>query len=266
MPDMNTRLYLVKIGGHVLDDEAALEKFLNDFAALEEPKILIHGGGKQATELSKKLGIEPRMVNGRRITDAQTLELVTMVYGGLINKNLVVRLQHKGCNAIGLTGADAHLIRATKRPAGETDYGFAGDVHPSGVNTPMLYFLLKQNTVPVIAPLTFENGTLLNTNADTLASVIAVALRMHFHIKLIYCFEKRGVLQHAGDDTSVIPVMDMAKYRQLLEAGAFRNGMLPKLENAYAALEQGVHEVIIIHAAELLKNRGAEVYGTRLIR
>ncbi len=263
---MNTRLYIVKIGGHVLDDDPALEKFLHDFAALEEPKILIHGGGKQATELSKKLGIEPRMVNGRRITDAQTLELVTMVYGGLINKNLVVQLQKRGCNAIGLTGADGHLIRAAKRPAGEIDYGFAGDVHPSGVNTALLYFLLKQNTVPVIAPLTFENNTLLNTNADTLASVIAIALRMHFQIKLIYCFEKAGVLRHAGDETSVIPVMDTAMYHQLLGAGTFHNGMLPKLQTAFAAIEQGVHEVVITHAAELLKNRGSEAYGTRLIR
>lgn len=263
---MNTRLYIVKIGGHVLDDAPALEKFLSDFAALEEPKILIHGGGRQATDLSRKLGIEPKMVNGRRITDAQTLELVTMVYGGLINKNLVVQLQQRGCNAIGLTGADGHLIRATRRPAGEIDYGFAGDVHPSGVNTSLLYFLLKQNTVPVIAPLTFENGTLLNTNADTLASVIAVALRMHFQIKLIYCFEKPGVLRDADDETTVIPVMDSAAYQQLLDAGAFHNGMLPKLQTAFAAIEQGVHEVIITHAAELMKNRGPEACGTRLIR
>lgn len=263
---MNTRLYIVKIGGHVLDDDQALETFLNDFARLEEPKILVHGGGRQASELSRRLGITPRLVNGRRITDAATLELVTMVYGGLINKNLVVRLQQKGCNALGLTGADGHLIRATKRPATGIDYGYAGDVHPDGVNTSLLYFLLKQNTVPVIAPLTFDNQTLLNTNADTLASVLAVALRMHFHIKLIYCFEKKGVLRNPDDEASVIPVMDTTSYQQLLADGAFSNGMLPKLHTAFNALQQGVHEIVITHAAELLRNRGAETSGTRLIK
>ncbi|MDW8330496.1 MAG: acetylglutamate kinase [Cyclobacteriaceae bacterium] len=261
---MNTRLYIIKIGGHVLDDEPALEKFLNDFAALEEPKILVHGGGKQATVLSKKLGIEPQMVNGRRLTDERTLELVTMVYGGLINKNLVVQLQRRGCNAIGLTGADGNLIRATKRPPGEIDYGFAGDVTPDGVNTALLYFLLKQNTVPVIAPLTHDGNTLLNTNADTLASVIAVALRMHFNIRLIYCFEKKGVLRNPDDEQSVIPIISKSSYQQLLAEGVFRNGMLPKLQTAFQALEQGVHEIVISHARALLQNRGNEVSGTRL--
>lgn len=262
---MNRPLYIVKIGGHVLDDEPALEKFLYDFVALEEPKILIHGGGKLASEISKKLGIEPKMVNGRRITDSRTLELVTMVYGGLINKKLVVSLQQKGCNAIGLTGADGHLVRAAKRPVGEIDYGFAGDVHPSGVNTSMLCLLTGQNTVPVIAPLTFDDNTLLNTNADTLASVIAIALHTHFHVKLLYCFEKPGVLRRADDETSVISVLDSADYRQLLRSGAFHNGMLPKLQTAFDALAQGVHEVVITRAAELLKNRGQEFSGTRLI-
>jgi acetylglutamate kinase len=260
----NTRLYIVKIGGHVLDDPAALEKFVHDFAAIDEPKILVHGGGKQATTLSKQMGIEPKMINGRRITDARTLELVTMVYGGLVNKNLVARLQQIGCNAIGLTGADGNLIRATKRPASEIDYGYVGDVTPEGVNTALLYFLLKQNTVPVIAPLTHANGTLLNTNADTLASVLAIAMRMHFHIRLLYCFEKKGVLRNPADDESVIPVITTASYRQLLQEGVITDGMLPKLQTAFAAVEHGVHEVIITHAADLPKNRHASVHGTQL--
>ncbi len=263
---MNTRLYIVKIGGQVLDDEPALEKFLQDFATIDEPKILVHGGGKQATQLSRQLGVEARMIHGRRITDARTLEVVTMVYGGLINKNLVVRLQQYGCNAMGLTGADGNLIRATKRTATDIDYGFVGDVTHEGVNTALLYFLLKQNAVPVIAPLTYEKGTLLNTNADTLASVLAIALRMHFQVKLLYCFEKKGVLRKPDDEQSVIPVITSSAYRQLLSEGVFSNGMLPKLQTAFHALTQGVHEVVITHAADLLQNRHAETHGTRLMR
>ncbi|GIV37449.1 MAG: acetylglutamate kinase [Cyclobacteriaceae bacterium] len=263
---MNTRLNIVKIGGHVLDDDAALEKFLHHFALLDEPKILVHGGGKQASQLSRQLGIEPKLINGRRITDASTLEVVTMVYGGLINKKVVTRLQQFGCNALGLTGADGNLIRATRRPPDEVDYGFAGDVTPKGINTSLLYFLLRQNTVPVIAPLTHENGTLLNTNADTLASVLAIALCMHFHIRLVYCFEKRGVLHNPNDDQSVIPVINTASYHQLLAEGVINNGMLPKLQTAFAAAQQGVPEVIITHAANFTAKHHAEIEGTRIMK
>jgi acetylglutamate kinase len=167
------RLFIIKIGGNVLDKPEALKAFLSDFASIKEPKILIHGGGKIATKLGEELGIESNYVNGRRITDSATLDLVTMVYGGLVNKQIVATLQEMGCNAIGLTGADGNIIKAVKRPVKEIDYGFVGDITPEGVNTSLLYFLLKQNTIPIFAPLTHGAGKILNTNADTIASVLA---------------------------------------------------------------------------------------------
>ncbi|HYC85030.1 MAG TPA: acetylglutamate kinase, partial [Chryseosolibacter sp.] len=188
------KLFIVKIGGNVLDNPDALRKFLEDFAAIKQPKVLVHGGGKIATKLGEQLGIEANYVNGRRITDSETLDLVTMVYGGLVNKQLVAQLQQLGCNAIGLTGADGNLIKATRRPVKDIDYGFVGDIRPDSVNSSLMYFLLRQNTVPVIAPLTHGDGTMLNTNADTIASVLAVALGKHFDVRLIFCFEKKGVL------------------------------------------------------------------------
>ena len=185
------KLFIVKIGGNVLDNPDALRKFLEDFAAIKQPKVLVHGGGKIATKLGEQLGIEANYVNGRRITDSETLDLVTMVYGGLVNKQLVAQLQQLGCNAIGLTGADGNLIKATRRPVKDIDYGFVGDIRPDSVNSSLMYFLLRQNTVPVIAPLTHGDGTMLNTNADTIASVLAVALGKHFDVRLIFCFEKK---------------------------------------------------------------------------
>src|SRR5690606_13826358 len=169
------KLFIIKIGGNVLDKPEALAQFLEDFSSIKEPKILIHGGGKIATKLGEQLGIESNYVNGRRITDAATLDLVTMVYGGLVNKQLVASLQKIGCNAMGVTGADGNMIKAVKRPVKEIDYGFVGDLTPDGVNTSLLFFLLKQNTVPVFAPLTHASGTMLNTNADTIASVLAIS-------------------------------------------------------------------------------------------
>jgi acetylglutamate kinase len=188
------RLFIIKIGGNVLDNSQALKSFLSDFAAIKEPKILIHGGGKIATKLGNQLGIESNYINGRRITDSATLDLVTMVYGGLVNKQIVAALQEIGCNAIGITGADGNMLKAVKRPIKDVDYGYVGDITAEGVNTPLLYFLLKQNTVPVFAPLTHANGKMLNTNADTIASVLAVAMSKHFDVRLIFCFEKKGVL------------------------------------------------------------------------
>src|SRR4051812_36156294 len=198
------KLFIIKIGGNVLDHPDALTKFLKDFSSIKEPKILIHGGGKIATKIGNELGIESNYVNGRRITDAATLDLVTMVYGGLVNKQIVATLQRIGCNALGLTGADGNMVRAVKRPVKDIDYGFVGDITQDSVNTSLLYFLLKQNTVPVFAPLTHTDGKMLNTNADTIASVLAVAMSKHFDVRLIFCFEKKGVLKNVNDLSSVI--------------------------------------------------------------
>ncbi|WP_187260701.1 acetylglutamate kinase [Pontibacter beigongshangensis] len=246
-------LHIIKIGGNILDSPLKLESFLQDFATLPEPKLLIHGGGKIASIIGKKLGIEPNLVEGRRITDAETLKLVTMVYAGLVNKNVVAQLQSMGCNAIGLTGADANIIPATKRPVKQIDYGFVGDVAgPETINSLVLDTFLKSGITPVCAPLTHDGqGNLLNTNADTIASVLATALAGHYVVKLIYCFEKKGVLQNAEDDDSVIATIDKASYQQLKADGIVNQGMIPKLDNAFAALDQGVSAVVIGDAAEI---------------
>jgi acetylglutamate kinase len=256
------RLFIVKIGGNVLDNPTAQERFLRDFAAISEPKVLIHGGGKIATSIGNRLGIESQYVNGRRITDAQTLDVVTMVYGGLVNKQLVARLQAMGCNAMGVTGADGNMIRAEKRPKKEVDYGFVGDINPEGVNVGLLKLLLGQNTVPVFAPLTHADGCMLNTNADTIASVLAVALARYFHVRLIFCFEKKGVLRDVEKEDSVIHHLPENKYSELLAQKAFADGILPKLENAFAAIHAGVKEVLIGEAGDLSVNTGQETAGT----
>lgn len=256
------RLFIVKIGGNVLDNPAALDIFLQDFASIREPKILIHGGGKIATNLGNQLGIESNYINGRRITDAATLDLVTMVYGGLVNKQIVAKLQHLGCNALGVTGADGNMISATRRPVKDVDYGFVGDIRPEGVNTALLHFLLKQNTIPLFAPLTHADGKMLNTNADTIASVLAVALSKHFDVRLIFCFEKKGVLRNVMDPDSVIRHLPKKLYDELLPQQVFADGILPKLENAYAAIGAGVKEVLIGEAVDLIKNTGMETVGT----
>ncbi len=256
------RLFIVKIGGNVLDNPAALDIFLHDFASIREPKILIHGGGKIATNLGNQLGIESNYINGRRITDAATLDLVTMVYGGLVNKQIVAKLQHLGCNALGVTGADGNMISATRRPVKDVDYGFVGDIRPEGVNTALLHFLLKQNTIPLFAPLTHADGKMLNTNADTIASVLAVALSKHFDVRLIFCFEKKGVLRNVMDPDSVIRHLPKKLYDELLPQQVFADGILPKLENAYAAIGAGVKEVLIGEAVDLIKNTGMETVGT----
>jgi acetylglutamate kinase len=256
------RLFIIKIGGNVLDHPDALNRFLLDFVSLKEPKILIHGGGKIATKIGNQLGIESNYVNGRRITDAETLDLVTMVYGGLVNKQIVASLQKLGCNAWGLTGADGNMIKAVKRPVKDVDYGYVGDIRQDSVNTSLLYFLLKQNTVPVFAPLTHSDGAMLNTNADTIASVLAVAMSKHFDVRLIFCFEKKGVLKNVNDEDSVIHHLPRKAYEDLLEKKALVDGILPKLENAYAAISAGVKEVLIGEAGDLIKNTGHETEGT----
>jgi acetylglutamate kinase len=256
------RVFVVKIGGNVIDDAAGLGNFLTDFSMIREPKILIHGGGGIATRLGEQLGIKPVMIKGRRVTDVQTLDLVTMVYGGLINKQITAKLQQLGVNAMGITGADGNMIRATKRPAGEVDFGFVGDLNDESVNSSLLYFLLKQNIMPVFAPLTHAEGQILNTNADTIASAVSVALSKHFDVRLVYCFEKRGVLEDVSKPDSVINTLTLPKYKQLLEAGALHDGILPKIEGAFEAIRSGVKEVVIGDAQDLKKNTGTETTGT----
>ncbi|KAA5547781.1 acetylglutamate kinase [Adhaeribacter rhizoryzae] len=250
---MKDALQVVKIGGNIIDDEAKLNSFLKDFAQLTGPKILVHGGGKIATEVSKGLGIEARLVDGRRITDAETLRVVTMVYGGLVNKNIVAKLQANNCNALGLTGADADIIPATKRPVKDIDYGFVGDITEGTIPAKTLKLLLENNLTPVIAPLTHDGqGNLLNTNADTIASALAVALSGHFETRLTYCFEKKGVLTDINDDNSVIHQITNNQYTSLKNDGTIAQGMIPKLDNAFRAIAAGVTSVFICHADDVL--------------
>ncbi len=244
------KLFVVKIGGNIIDDEQKLTNFLQDFAAIKAPKILIHGGGKLATKMAKELGIEQQMIDGRRITDAETLKIVTMVYAGLINKNIVAQLQANGCNAIGLSGADANVILAHKRKHSTIDYGFVGDV--DAVNAHFLHSLLQQQLTIVLAPITHDaNGLLLNTNADTIAQEAAKALSALYAVELIYSFEKTGVLLDVDDENSVISTLTATYYAQLKEQQLIFAGMIPKLDNAFAALNSGVNKVIIGKAEQL---------------
>ncbi|MBD0293925.1 MAG: acetylglutamate kinase [Flavisolibacter sp.] len=256
-------LFIIKIGGNIIDSENALSSFLNDFASISSKKILVHGGGKLATKLGEQLGIPSNYINGRRITDDATIDLVTMVYGGLINKKIVAQLQTKGCNAIGLTGADGNLIPAQKRPVKEIDYGWVGDVESRIVKAEPLTLLLEHDFVPVFAPLTHdEKGHILNTNADTIASVLAVALSSSYTVRLIYCFEKKGVLNDVANEDSVLTRITRTSYQQLLQQHKLADGILPKLDNAFAALESGVAEIVIGHAADLLHNTTEKTAGT----
>lgn len=244
-------LTFVKIGGNVIDNPEACAAFLQAFARLTTPKILVHGGGKIATQTAAQLGIDTNMVEGRRITDRPMLDVVTMVYGGLVNKNLVAQLQANGCNAIGLTGADGGIIRSVKRPIKTIDYGFVGDIEE--VNAAQLQSLLTSGLVPVIAPLTYSReGLLLNTNADTMASATAVALAGIYSVNLVYCFEKKGVLSDPDDDEAVIATLNPATYAEYKNSGVINKGMIPKLDNAFAALESGVKRVTICHADDLV--------------
>jgi acetylglutamate kinase len=251
------KLYVVKIGGNIIDNEEALKSFLKSFAAIFSPlqgsgakAILVHGGGKLATKIAAQLGIEQQMVDGRRITDAETLKIVTMVYAGLINKNIVGQLQGNGCNAIGLTGADGNAIKAHKRNHATIDYGFVGDVDT--VNTSLLQSLLAQQIAVVLAPITHDgNGLLLNTNADTIAQETAKALSNIYDVELIYSFEKAGVLLDVNDDDSVVSTLTPTYYRELKEQQLIFAGMIPKLDNAFAAINSGVSKVIIGKAEQL---------------
>ncbi|BFP40503.1 acetylglutamate kinase [Flavobacteriaceae bacterium GF1] len=241
---MTETLSIVKIGGNIIEDHEALSLFLEHFARLEGYKILVHGGGKKASELLQRLGIAPKMANGRRITDKATLDVAVMVYGGLVNKTIVAQLQHLKVNALGMSGADANSIQAHKRPVKEVDYGFAGDV--DGVNSKILTTLLKQRLTPVFCALTHnQKGQLLNTNADTIAAEVAIGLSATFETTLYYCFELNGVLKDVNDKGSIIGKIDSHSYKELVSQGVISHGMLPKLHNCFHALRHGAKEVRI---------------------
>ena len=280
---------VVKIGGNVVDNPELLREFVRDFAAIPGMKVLVHGGGVMASQMQKEMGMVPKMIEGRRVTDEQTLKVVTMVYAGWCNKNITALLQAQGCNAIGLTGADGNAIKASKRPplhveslGEDVDYGYVGDVSAQSVNAPFIYSLLSRGIVPVFNAINHDgNGNLLNTNADTIASSIAVAManyryrtprevccrceecthcsddgRLTHETELIYCFEKDGVLMDKDDDSSVIPEIDKEQFTMLKERGVVADGMIPKLTNSFKAIDSGVARVVIKHARNLLSNKG----------
>lgn len=260
------KLVIIKIGGNIVDDEKTLSSFLHSFAALEGKKVLVHGGGKIATRIGDQLGIQSRYIDGRRITDADTIDLVTMVYGGLINKKIVAQLQAAGCNAIGVTGADANLLPANKRPVKEIDYGFVGDVKSAEVNARHWQTLIEGQLVPVVAPLTHDGkGHILNTNADTIAQELAKALSGLYEVSLVYSFEKAGVLLDANDDSTVIASINPETFAQLKAEQKIFAGMIPKLENAFTAIRSGVQKVII-GKAENIQKLLTGAAGTTIVR
>ena len=258
-------LYIVKIGGNVIDNSEALYNFLKDFTALPGYKILVHGGGKVATQLSETLGVEAKLVDGRRITDIETLRIVTMVYAGLINKNIVAQLQRFGTNAIGLTGADGDFIRTKKRPVKTIDYGFVGDIDENSINPKNISNLMEAGFTPAFCALTHDGeGQLLNTNADTIASALAIALSGLYNTTLIYCFEKKGVLKDINDEDSLIQEINPHYYNELKTQQIIHSGMLPKIDNAFNAISCGVKAVIIGHSDDLGKLEHNKSFGTRL--
>ncbi len=241
------KLLVAKIGGNIIEDEKALASFLKDFSKVDGQKILVHGGGKSATQLADKLGVKTEMIDGRRITSAENLDIVVMTYAGLLNKTIVSGLQKQNCNALGLTGADGNVILAEKRPIQFVDYGFVGDVLK--VNGNIIQTFLNQNITPVFCALTHDaNGQLLNTNADTIASEIASAMSEYYEVSLFYCFELKGVLENIEDKESVIEHIDLEKYTRLRDAEVIANGMLPKLQNCFDALHKNVNKVHIANA------------------
>lgn len=255
---LDNQLVIIKIGGNVVDNPSVLSQVLTDFAAIQTKKILVHGGGKIADVLLKKLQIEPKKIEGRRITDDETLDIVTMVYAGLINKKIVAQLQANNCNALGLTGADLNSILAHKRSKGNIDYGFAGDI--DAVNTEGLSELLETAQTLVFAPITHDKkGQLLNTNADTIASTLAVDLSQKFDVTLKFCFEKQGVLSDVNDDNSVIPNINYAEFQQGKSDGTFFEGMIPKLDNAFDAMKNGVKSVVICGTEGVLQDLGTKL-------
>ena len=255
---MKEKLTVIKVGGKIVEEADTLNQLLTDFSRVEGYKVLVHGGGRSATKMAARLGIESQMVNGRRITDAETLKVVTMVYGGLVNKNIVAGLQARGVNAVGLTGADMNVILSVKRPVKDIDYGFVGDVKQ--VNAEALVSLISHGVVPVMAPLTHDGeGNMLNTNADTIAGETAKALAEAFDVTLVYCFEKKGVLRDENDDDSVIPVITPELFREYVAQGVILGGMIPKLENSFSAVEAGVSQVVITSSSAIDGNAGTVI-------
>ena len=255
---MKEKLTVIKVGGKIVEEADTLNQLLTDFSRVEGYKVLVHGGGRSATKMAARLGIESQMVNGRRITDAETLKVVTMVYGGLVNKNIVAGLQARGVNAVGLTGADMNVILSVKRPVKDIDYGFVGDVKQ--VNAEALVSLISHGVVPVMAPLTHDGeGNMLNTNADTIAGETAKALAEAFDVTLVYCFEKKGVLRDENDDDSVIPVITPELFREYVAQGVIQGGMIPKLENSFSAVEVGVSQVVITSSSAIDGNAGTVI-------
>ncbi len=252
------KLTVIKVGGKIVEEAATLQQLLNDFAAIEGKKVLVHGGGRSATKIAAQLGIESVMIDGRRVTDAETLKVVTMVYGGLVNKNIVAGLQAIGVDAVGLTGADMNYMRAEKRPVTTVDYGYVGDVKE--VSGQKLGILLSNGMVPVLAPLTHDmQGNLLNTNADTIAGEAAKALTKKYDVTLMYCFEKKGVLRDENDNDSVIEYISQEDFKQLVADGVVQGGMIPKLENAFQCIAGGVKQVVITRADKIHTGEGTRI-------
>ena len=262
-------LYIVKIGGNVIDHPEKLDAFLKDVSEINKPMILVHGGGKLATQLAEKLEIPQAFFEGRRITDKESLDIAVMVYAGLINKNIVAKLQSNGVNALGLSGADANIIPACKRPVKTVDFGWVGDVEMENINSDFVYKLILESICPIFCAITHDgNGHLLNTNADTIASSLAVALSSYFETKLVYCFEKNGVLEDIENEDSVISTILPETYVQYKEQGIINDGMIPKIDNAYSAIENGVKSVYIIKETFLkeLINYNSKNSGTEITR
>lgn len=250
---MKRKLHVIKIGGNIIDDQKRLAEFLRKFADISEAKILVHGGGKSATELANALGIHQTIIEGRRITNAATLDVIVMVYAGLINKSIVAKLQAFQCNATGFCGADGNLIQSKKREHPEIDYGFVGDILSDGIDTSTIELCLNNGLIPVISAVTHDgNGQLLNTNADAIASGIAVSMNTYNDVNLTYCFDKKGVLTDFENESSYLPEMSMKDYINLSSKGIIAKGMIPKLDNAFKALEHGVKKVNICSADEIL--------------
>ena len=251
--DKKQPLYIIKTGGNVIDDEGSLHSFLRDFSSIDGKKILVHGGGKIATALGDKLGIESNYIDGRRITNDAAIDLVTMVYAGLVNKKIVAALQSLQCNAIGLTGADANVLPAKKRPVKSIDYGWVGDV-TADINLAIWQLFLDNRLVPVVAPLTHDgHGHILNTNADTIAAVLSIGLSKFYHVKLVYSFEKNGILKDINDEQSFLPQLNAKDYQEPLDNKKLFAGILPKIDNAFDAVNNGVQEVIIGNSGSLLQ-------------
>jgi acetylglutamate kinase len=258
------KLFVIKIGGNVIDDPKKSDSFLKEFSSIGSKKILVHGGGKIATALGNQLNIPSKYIDGRRITDDETIDLVTMVYGGLVNKKMVVRLQSFGCNAIGITGADSNILPAKKRPVGTVDYGWVGDIYKDDVNSKVLKLFIENGLIPVVAPLTHDgNGHVQNTNADTIASVIATNLSGFYRVILIFCFERNGVLLDINNEASVVKELNHEKYLGLKNSNQIFAGILPKIDNAFDAINNGVDKVLIGNSSDLTElingNRGTKI-------